>query len=466
VRPVYALYAFVLGLPLHNLVMAELYDAGVRGASLDVVAAWKEALLVAALAWVAVEALRARRLPFRPALVDVLALSFAAVVVLYALIPQDALGGHAGAKAIVFGLRHDLALVAAYFLGRSVHPDLRKLAWTVAGAAAAVAVWGLIDVYAVPLQWWRESGVPGWFRDELGHTYRGLSGLPENFIYNTGDEEHPLRRLVSTFLSPLASSYMFVGALLLLLTVRARSRWRVLVVLAVPIAAGLLWTYARASWAALAVGLLVLALGVRRWWPAAAAVAVIGIAIGFAKAYPHIGPDTSFTASELRYQRDVARANPGASHDPLSPSESSISSHWRNLREGLTTVIHHPQGFGVGNAGATAQRFGVPLQAGESSYTELGVETGLAGLLLFVAWSLALLWSLLRASPVVAAALAAVLALGIQTDVIGVHWLAYCLWWLAGAAAAGSGSPIRVRASFSAVPTLSSNEPSQEGVPQ
>ncbi len=26
----------------------------------------------------------------------------------------------------------------------------------------------------------------------------------------------------------------------------------------------------------------------------------------------------------------------------------------------------------------------------------------------------------------------AVLALGVQTDVIGVHWLAYCLWWLGG----------------------------------
>lgn len=462
VRPVYALYAFVAGLPLHNLVMAELYDAGVRGAALDVIAAWKEALLAAALAWVAVTALRTRRLPFRPALVDALALAFAAVVVLYALIPQSALDGHAGAKAIVFGLRHDLALVAAYFLGRSVRPDLRKLAWTVAGAAAALAVWGLIDVYAVPLQWWRESGVPGWFRDELGHTYRGLSGLPENFIYNTGDEEHPLRRLVSTFLSPLASSYMFVVALLLLLTTRTRSpRW---VLIALPIAAGLLWTYSRASWAALAVGLLVLALGARRWWPVAAAVAVIGIAIGFAKAYPHIGPETSFTAGELQYQRDIASKNPGVSHDPLSPGESSISSHWRNLREGLTTVVHHPQGFGIGNAGATAQRFGVELKAGESSYTELGVETGLAGLLLFIAWSLALLWSLLRASPVVAAALAAVLALGIQTDVIGVHWLAYCLWWLAGAAA--RPSPVRVGASFSAVPTLSRREPSQEGVPQ
>ena len=80
------------------------------------------------------------------------------------------------------------------------------------------------------------------------------------------------------------------------------------------------------------------------------------------------------------------------------------------------------------------------LEAGESNYTELGVETGLAGALLFIAWSLALFVGLLRTAwqarsvaAGVAAALAATLALAVQTDVVGVPWLAYCLWWLAGA---------------------------------
>ena len=54
-------------------------------------------------------------------------------------------------------------------------------------------------------------------------------------------------------------------------------------------------------------------------------------------------------------------------------------------------------------------------------------------------WSLALLvglvrsgWASDRAAAAIAGALAAVLALAIQTDVIGVPWLAYCLWLLAG----------------------------------
>ena len=87
----------------------------------------------------------------------------------------------------------------------------------------------------------------------------------------------------------------------------------------------------------------------------------------------------------------------------------------------------------------------MPLRAGESNYTETGVEAGLAGALLLIAWSLALLVALVRsawaagrrhdllgAAAGAAAALAAVLALAIQTDAYGVPWLAYCLWWLGG----------------------------------
>jgi hypothetical protein len=65
---------------------------------------------------------------------------------------------------------------------------------------------GLADLAFISLQAWRDSGVPGWYREQLGLDYEGLSGLPENWVYNTGDEDNPIRRLVSTFLSPLASA--------------------------------------------------------------------------------------------------------------------------------------------------------------------------------------------------------------------------------------------------------------------
>jgi hypothetical protein len=53
-RPVWALYVLIVGLALHNLVMSLLWRAGVRGTALTFVAAWKDVLLVAALALVVV----------------------------------------------------------------------------------------------------------------------------------------------------------------------------------------------------------------------------------------------------------------------------------------------------------------------------------------------------------------------------------------------------------------------------
>ena len=59
--------------------------------------------------------------------------------------------------------------------------------------------------------------------------------------------------------------------------------------------------------------------------------------------------------------------------------------------------------------------------------------------MLWIAWNLALLAGLVRAgrddpwAAGLAAAFAAVLALAVQTDVIGDPWLAYCVWGLGGA---------------------------------
>ncbi|MDX6410730.1 MAG: hypothetical protein QOE91_246, partial [Gaiellaceae bacterium] len=88
---------------------------------------------------------------------------------------------------------------------------------------------------------------------------------------------------------------------------------------------------------------------------------------------------------------------------------------------------------GLGNAGEVASRTGVPIKAGESNYTEIGVETGLIGALLFIAWNVALALQLALARRAeLAAVLVAVLVLAVQTDAYGIPWLAYCVWWLAG----------------------------------
>ncbi|HEY4348276.1 MAG TPA: O-antigen ligase family protein [Gaiellaceae bacterium] len=451
-RPVWILHVFVVGLALHNFAMAELYAAGLRGTALDIVSAWKEALLALGLAIV----LRQHgSLRFRPRPIDWLALAYGAFVVVYGVIPQHVLDGSATHRGVLLGVRHDLLPVAAYFFGRGLDlsvRDARRLGATVLAAAGAVAAFGLIDVYAIPLTWWRGSGAPGWFRGQLGFDYQGLSGLPENFVYNTGDER-PLRRLVSVFLSPLATSYMLVCALLLATAwlLRIRPKLVVWTPLTALIFAGLLWTHSRSSYLALGLGLLAFAAvrPQRRLGLVAAAVGVVAAGFVFVRVYPHIGPRTTYTSAELACQRRHAHAPPGTPMNCAVPArtvqaaptngratsgltDASTTSHWQSLRQGIETVFHHPQGYGPGNAGSTADRTGVTIEAGESTYTELGVDTGLVGGLLFALWSLALLRRVLGGAAWLGAAMVAMLALGLQTDIIGVPWLVYLLWPLCG----------------------------------
>jgi hypothetical protein len=446
-RPVVALYLFLVGLAVHNAVMAALYEAGVRGNVLTAITAWKEILLAVALLRVVRDAWDVRSLPFRPGIVDAIAVAFAVLVLVYAVIPQSALGGGAGARAIGLALRHDLVPVGAFFLGRSLQlglVDLRRLGWTLLGVATFVAGLGLIDVYAVSIDWWRTNGVIDYFHRHLGYDYHGTGtrlepdgqvyGLPENFIYNVGGDEPFLRRLVSTFLSPLASGYLFVVALLLAAAaLRRRWAWA----LGLVTAAGLLWTFSRSSLVALAAGLVVLALVRRRPVELAAAAAVIGIAVGWAHLFPEIGPTGEWTRVDLVYQRKLGAEGP-STFDATNINEPSLHSHWTSLKDGVHTMVHHPQGYGLGNVGQTASRTDTPLKAGESNYTELGVELGVLGSLLWIAWGLAALGGLVRGgrrdawTAGVAAAFAAVLALAVQTDVIGDPWVAYCMWAFAG----------------------------------
>ena len=269
------------------------------------------------------------------------------------------------------------------------------------------------------------------FSDQLGLDYGdGLSGLPENWILNT-DEESPARRLVSAFLSPLATAYALVVVLLLLAAARPR-RWTVAAGAVVYV--GLLWTHTRAAFLALAAGLAVLALLRRSRKTAVLAGGSLVVALAFVAVFPAIGPETRYTAAELACLRANAAAEGGESGSALDPGESSTVSHWRSLRDGLRTVAEHPWGFGLGNAGVSASRTGADVKAGESTYTELGVDAGVLGLAAFVGWLVALGLALRRRSAWLTASIAAVAVLGLQTDVIGIHWLSVVVLALAGAA--------------------------------
>jgi len=418
-RPVWALHVLIVGLALHNLVMSELWRAGVRGGALTVISAWKDVLLLIALVLV----LPRLRLETRA---DWLAFVFGLFVVVYGLLPQSWLGGGATHKGVLYAARHDLLPVGAYFLGRGLAltgQERSRLCRTVLWTAAGVAAFGLIDVYAVPLSYWRGSA--GWFKDQLGLDYgRGVSNLPQNFVYNAGNDV-VFRRLTSTFLSPLATAYLLVVALFF---IPLRTRWGL--ALGALLFAAILWSHTRAALIALVAALLLLALVRRAWRPAVFAVVVLAISLAFVSGYTHFGPRTHFTAAEAKAQKQNAEQHPQQSNDATSANESSIHEHLVSLWDGTKSVVKHPWGYGLGNSGVTAERTNVTVVAGESTYTELGVETSIAGALVFIAWCIVLLLDRLRDRRWLAAAFFAVLVIGLQTDVIGVPWIAVTVWAL------------------------------------
>jgi O-antigen ligase len=210
-------------------------------------------------------------------------------------------------------------------------------------------------------------------------------------------------------------------------------RRRVAIPLAALAFAGLLFTFSRSSLVALAGGLVVLALAARSVRAVALAVVVVVVAVGWAHVFPSIGPTGHWTKADLVQQRQHAKASGPASGNALSENEPSLHEHWLALKDGVHTVVHHPQGFGLGNVGQTASRTSTPIKAGESNYTEMGAELGILGALLWIAWGLAVLVGLLRSGAArMTAAFAAILALAIQTDVIGDPWVAYVVWAFAG----------------------------------
>ncbi len=208
-------------------------------------------------------------------------------------------------------------------------------------------------------------------------------------------------------------------------------------------AAGLLLTFSRSALLALAVGLVVLA-ALRCRPPvlaAGAAVVVVASPSAGRTSSRRSRPTGTWTKTDLVYQH-ARGAEPGGQLERGGERERVLAA--RALAEParrLLTVVHHPQGYGLGNVGQTASRTNTPLKAGESNYTELGVELGLLGALLWTAWGIALLAGLVRAAQdepwaaAMAAAFAAVLALAVQTDVIGDPWVAYCVWSLGGSLA-------------------------------
>lgn len=411
-----ALPVFVIGLALHNITLMVLIQAGTPMLAVRALQLWKEAYLGLLTLRLVLDVHASggaaslhrrltdwRSLPIGLRVLDVTALGFAVLLVIYALVPTDFLPAPAPTLAQrLLGFRTLMLIPALYLFGRTWPPltaaDRRFLVVGVVAAAAAVTVFGLVELWFIPSRVWLDWGIRE-FNAFQGFNYQGPGGLPSNFFMDTG-AGLVLRRMVSTYLSPLGIAYtgLLVVPLALTFAVGSRRiRWPFVAFALV--VTGIALSVTRLALVCLAVECIVLAVVMRRRWAtygAGFAIAAIAAAL---LVYPNFGPAVSRSLADRRpplgaqiLQQigivDLAPAAvapgdlPGRILNRLATgNDPSIQAHLATVRRGVEFALSHPLGAGLG---AAIPRFGTATGPGESALFQISAETGLLGFGLFL----------------------------------------------------------------------------------
>ena len=445
-RPALALPIFAIGFALHSFVLMWLIHSGVPSAGVRAVQAWKEA-------YVGLLALRAfkqvidsggrsfvvdqigawRRSPALVRALDVIAVCFGLLLIIYLVLPSGVLGGGGpGLAQRLIAFRAFGLIPTLYIFGRFWSP-LADINWRwvtigVIGTAALVAVLGIIELWFIPTRTWADWGIIQ-FDEFLGFHYGGPGGLPENFFQSTSSGL-ALRRMVSTYLSPLGVAYTallvipMVMAVAVLPASKTRRRWIWLAMALIVLS--LAMSITRLALLCGAVEAVVLAALLRRRVVFAASGAIVAAMALAILVYPNVGPLVAWDLTDLRppagdqvfswinqYQSSpVTPGGPAPSPSPTSVTDNlsadmvaravsgqdeSIHGHFQALNDGAKFVAQHPLGVGLGGA---VPRYGNgnATAPGESALLQVGEETGLLGFFLFV-----LLYGILTATGLIRA---------------------------------------------------------------
>jgi hypothetical protein len=427
-RPEFGLAILITGIALHNFALLVLVGSGVPEPVVRVLQLWKEVLIGVVLARLAVSLVRDTRAGVLSAslsrwrdsdaairTVDLAIAGFAALLLVYLVVPAPVASPDAPTVAQrLLGFRMLALIPIFYFLGRYLasrhRPGLQAAIVASIAAATLVAVFGLVELWFVPTWVWVDLGMPE-FSALQGFAYRGPAGLPENFVLST-TSGLLLRRMVSTYLSPLGVAY--TGLLVvpmvcgLLLDPDRRQRkwlWFALVIVLASIALSV----TRLAIICLAIAAAIMAVLFRRR-ATSVTLGLTGVAIIMALvAYPAVGPLITFQLDEVRPPAGAAlvrsigdtpdsrpdptprpeESGPPASAPPevnvldplLTGDDDSIRGHVKALIDGAPILLQHPLGLGLG---AATYRFGIGIGPEESAILGIGGELGLLGLALFL----------------------------------------------------------------------------------
>ncbi len=446
-HPFIGLGLLVAGMAFHSFLVMVLLALGTPTALVRAFQVWKELLIAALTVFVLVAIWHERRQGGAARLntTDWLAVVFALLTIVYFLIPGSILHSGANLSQRLVGFRIAFLIPLLYFLGRRIAPadDREQLVvvWMCVGAGVIVAILGLIELWFVPTHVWIDWGVNR-YTSFLGFAYHGPRGLPENFFVTLPDGTL-LRRMVSTYISPLGIAY--TGILLFPMGVALidhyasdrRARWLAGAALTL-LVAGVMLSVTRLALLAVLGEAALLAVLLRRGWLLVTVPTLVACLIFILYPYASIGPavDRNLAVVHRSGWQWVITGKAG---------DTSTQEHYAYLVRDLKVDFEHPLGLGTG---ASTVRYGQLVGTGESAVLGMFGDLGVVGGAVYVALYLLAIWNGFRAYCMVAprsiqAALPltafvgglALIPITATSDVWGDLSVTYLFWWAAGASA-------------------------------
>jgi hypothetical protein len=426
-RPDLSLLALIILLPFQGLLLAKLWSWGMPDSVVRHLGAWKECLALGVIVAGVRNFLVSRH---RLDLLDRLALGFVAFALLYAVLQSTIVPGAPSASSIrLLGFRETAGFVLLLFgarhapLGPRFARRAMSAVFAVGVAVAAVGVyealfssaWNRFVVHTIKYTQYQAAVL---------HTQATNPSDIRVYGYIGGTK---YVRIGSVFLSSLSCAWFLilpfaVGIERLL----RRSGSPFVLPGTILIAAALLLTQTRSAiLGALIVAVLALlpAAGRPSHWRTQVAILLSALVV--------LGIPAAFATG-------VARRIETADNQGNQSTTGHISGFW----SGVNTMGADPLGLGVGTGAGTGQRFQVKDdQIPENNYLEVGDELGIAGGVLFLILTLALLTTLRRRSrgdpdPLVTAVFTAGVGLAVSAwflqtwSEFAVSWT---YWALAGA---------------------------------
>lgn len=383
-RPDLSLITLVVLLPFQGLLLAKLWAWGAPVSVVKGIGTWKEALALGVILAGAKKYLATGRRADR---VDMLAVSFVVLAAVYFVaqpVIDPSVQTSSGIRAL--GFRETAGFVLLLLGARHAPlPDgfAAKAGRAVLLAGVIVAAIGIYEAI-LPDAWNRFAvGTMEYTRYQvavLGTTPINMWSILTHGQIGGGQ----VVRVGSVFFSPLtAGFYLLIGFAVGLERTLRRARVTTGLLPTLIITAGLVLTQTRSA----IIGALLIALlafqptGGRQRHFRTQVVLVLGLLALIA---------IPAAAASGVLSRFSLLSN---SHDV------STHGHTQGFWTGLNGIVHHPLGQGLGTGAGTGQRFSVHgTTIPENNYLQVGDELGILALILFVALTAALIFSLHRVS--------------------------------------------------------------------